>query len=98
MFYQVIASIDSRFDSLDEALRVYNTDTLVVPSVPVTHNEKEDVVTPRICVAKDIRDCFTSIGLLGRFRRTLGANEDAKSYATVGKECYPVLILEFLRM
>lgn len=93
--YSIIANIDSRFDSLEKALQLYNTNTEVIPKVPKSRGPYEDTGTPRICVASRLEQCLTGIGLLGRLRRCLSANEDAKSYATEGLEIYPVLVLTF---
>lgn len=92
--YHVVANIDSRFKSAGEAIDAYQG-MPIVPTVPDTHANDEDAFTPRICVCERLEDCFTAIGLLGRFRRCLAANEDAKSYETRGLEVYPILILKF---
>ena len=93
--FHVVANIDSRFPSLMAALAVYNYDTPVRPEKIFSAMPGEDAETPRICVAPTIEQCITGIGLLGRFRRCLEANEDAKSYATMGREVYPILVLQF---
>lgn len=93
--YHVVASIDSRFQSISEALRVYNMEHPVYPKRIYTAMPGEDSDTQRICVAPTIEQCITGIGLLGRFRRCLAANEDAKSYETSGREVYPILVVQF---
>lgn len=93
--FHVVANIDSRFSSLMAALAVYNYDTPVRPEKIFSAMPGEDAETPRICVAPTIEQCITGIGLLGRFRRCLEANEEAKSYATMGREVYPILVLQF---
>ena len=93
--YHVVANIDSIFPTLQEAVEKYNNLEPVKPYIPVTAAPGEDKTIPRIPVCETITGCFTSIGLLGRFRRTLSACEDAKSYANAGKEVYPIIIIEF---
>ncbi len=93
--YRVISNIDSKFKSLHEALEYYDVSKPILPTIPSTCSPEENKTVKRICCAEDIRDCLTSIGLLGRFRRCLAANEDAKSYETEGSEIYPVLVLKF---
>ena len=46
-------------------------------------------------VAPSVEQCLTGIGLQGRLRRCLSANEDAFSYATGGQEVYPIIILTY---
>lgn len=93
--YHVVANLENRFPSLEAARKVYNVDTPVAISVPETIKMEEDRTTARLCVARDLCQCFTGIGLLGRFRRCLAGNEDAFSYETQGREVYPILVLEF---
>ena len=78
--YHVVANIDTRFKSLAKARAVYNTETPIHPAKIFSAMEDEDSETLRICVAPTIEQCITGIGILGRFRRCLAANEDAKSY------------------
>lgn len=92
--FHVVANIDTRFTSAREALDAYRG-KMIYPAVPETRSPYEDAITPRICVCEDVRGCFSAIGLLGRFRRCLAANEDAKSYETTGQEVHPILILHF---
>ena len=92
--FHVIANMECRFQSVQEAIDFYS-DYTFVPSVPKTHSPDEDLVTPRICVAPTVEDCMTGIGLLGRLRRCLSANDGAKSYSTQGFEIYPIIIVEF---
>ena len=94
--YRVVANIDSMFPDLDTAFRAHDG-LRVYPTVPETASIEfhEDRTTPRICVAGRLEDCFTAIGLLGRFRRCLSANRDAMSYANSGNEVYPVLVQAF---
>lgn len=92
--YHVVANIDNQFKNANEALAAY-IGVPMEPTVPETRALGEDKTTPRICVCERLEDCFTAIGLLGRFRRCLAANEDAKSYETKGLEVYPILILNF---
>jgi len=94
--YHVVANIDDRFSSAEAALAAYRG-KVVRPKIPYSTSWQngEDATTPRICVCENIKDCVTAIGLLGRFRRCLAANEDAKSYETDGIEVYPILILKF---
>ena len=94
MYYHIAVNIDDRFKCAEDALAAYRGKT-IQPMVPYSAMRGEDKTTPRICVCKDIKDCVTAIGLLGRFRRCLAANEDAKSYETNGIEVYPILILGF---
>lgn len=95
LVYRVIANIDSRFPDEWAAIAAYRS--LAIPEIPKTTARQlgEDDTTPRICVAGRIEDCFTAIGLLGRFRRCLSANRDALSYAMSGNEVYPIIIQAF---
>ncbi len=95
LVYRVVANVDSRFPSAEAALSAYSG--MAVPEVPATVSDDlhEDATTPRVCVAGRVRDCFTAIGLLGRFRRCLSANRDALSYAAAGREVYPVILQTF---
>jgi len=83
------------FSSLEEAEAFCRVREVVVPSVPVTTAFEEDVVTERICMSATIEDCISAIGTIGVFRRCVGHNEDAKSYATAGIEVYPIIIQTF---
>ena len=97
--WHVIANVDTEFDSIQECLRAYGAEKgeypLFIPSIPETRSPSEDAVVSRIPVCERLEDCFTAIGLLGRFRRCLATNEDAKSYVEGGGEVYPVLICQF---
>lgn len=93
--YHVVACLESRFESIDEALKVYNTNTPIIPRVPSSRMPSEDGTTERICVSTNIYNCIKAIGIFGVFRRCLAANEDAKSYEVSKKEIYPILIVEF---
>lgn len=93
--YHVVANIDTRFKSLAEARVAYNTKTPIHPAKIFSAMEDEDSETLRICVAPTIEQCITGIGILGRFRRCLAANEDAKSYETDSREVYPILVVKF---
>lgn len=94
--YRVIANIDSRFESPAAAMAAYEG-RLAIPAIPETTARllDEDETTPRVCVAGRLEDCFTAIGLLGRFRRCLSANKDALSYAMSGNEVYPIIVQTF---
>lgn len=74
MMYHIEANLENRFGTLWNALTAFSTDKEIRPWIPETRADREDAQRPRICVAPTIRECFTAIGLLGRFRRTLSAN------------------------
>ena len=97
--WHVIANIDTAFDSMQDCLSAYGVETgefpVFTPRIPATRAPSENAETPRLSVCRELRDCFTGIGLLGRFRRCLAANEDAKSYVESGGEVYPVLVCQF---
>lgn len=95
MYYHIIANIDTRFSSAEEALKFYTMGTGYKPYIPETCACGEDNVTPRIPVAQSVEDCITSIGVIGRFRRCCAENEDAKSYEVEGKEAYPLILVMF---
>lgn len=93
--YHVVANLDSRFKSLEEALAEFNTQRTIFPGVPHTRSCRENPTVPRICVAQNICDCFTAIGLQNRLHRCLSACEGCFSYAQEGMEAYPILVVEF---
>ncbi len=98
--YHVVANVDTEFDGVSQCLAHYllpnGTPILFEPRVPFTAAPGEDAVTPRIPVCRDLTDCFTSIGILGRFRRCLEANEGAKSFRNGPiRDAYPVLVCKF---
>lgn len=93
--YHVMANLEVRFSSLEEALTWCESSAWLYPRVPDSRTCIEDDVTRRICVAPTVEQCFTGIGLLGRFRRCLAANEDAFSYVTTRPEVYPIIILTY---
>ena len=68
--YHVVANLEERFHSAEEALKYYNRP--VQPYIPMSRMKHEDSSIPRICVAETVEDCLMGIGLLGRFRRCLG--------------------------
>lgn len=91
--YHVACTLENRFRNLQDAVLSYSG--IITPGIPVTAGEYENRTIPRICVAPTIKDCLTGIKLVGRLKRCLAANEDAKSYETLGREVYPIIILEF---
>lgn len=91
--YHVACNIEDNFSNINQAL-IYYSGT-IYPKIPETAGDFEDKTIPRICVTPTIEGCLTGIKLIGRLRRCLAANEDAKSYETLGLEVYPVIILEF---
>lgn len=93
--YRIEANLENRFGTLWNALTAFSADKEIRPWIPETRADREDAQRPRICVAPTIQECFTAIGLLGRFRRTLSANDGAYSYATDGHEAYPIILLAF---
>lgn len=93
MVYHVASNLETSFNGISEALSYFNNE--LIPRVPINKALGENSDIPRICVCKRIEDCFTAIGLLGTFRRCLGANEDAYSYGGKGIEVYPVIVLQF---
>lgn len=94
MYYHVLHSLESKFQTLQQCQEYVNATPFITPKVPKTALPDENQTTPRICVGKTIEDCFTGIGLLGAFRRCLNKNPDTKSYEN-DDEIYPVIICEF---
>lgn len=89
--YHIVSDLETMYPSLGDVPIPH----VVRPSIPLTAKRgQEDMSTPRVVGAKTIRQCITAIGVLGRFRRCLAANDDAKSYAEELDEAYPVLVLE----
>ena len=77
-YWRVVANIDSEYDSIQECLDDFRTGASwkpFLPFIPATRAPMEDDVTPRLPVCARLEDCFTAIGLLGRFRRCLAAND-----------------------
>lgn len=95
LVYRIIANIDSRFPDAETAMEVCAG--VIQPTIPTTIATQwnEDNVTPRICTAGSIKDCFTAIGVTGRFKRCLSGCRDMLSYAHDGLEVYPVLVQTF---
>lgn len=91
ILYRIAANIDSMFPNAQEALNYFNQ-TPLIPQIPLTAAEHEDKTIPRVCVAPTLKNCITAISVMGRFRRCLAANTDAKSYETHGLEVYPVIV------
>lgn len=89
--YHVVSDLETMYPSLDMVERP----KYCFPEIPLTASENEDTTIPRICVAPTIEQCLTGIGLMGRFRRCLEANEDARDYSVDGNEVYPILVVEF---
>ena len=98
-FWHVVANIDTEYDSAWECMESFRMGEgrfrPFLPYVPVTRMPDEDTAICRLPVCAKLEDCFSALGLLGRFRRCLAANEDAFSYAEAGGEAYPVLICKF---
>ena len=95
-FWHVVANIDTEYDSAWECMESFRMgEGPFLPYVPVTRMPDEDTAICRLPVCAKLEDCFSALGLLGRFRRCLAANEDAFSYAEAGGEAYPVLICKF---
>ena len=94
IFYHIAAPLEERFSSVENAVAYYQ-DKEFTPRIPASRMSDEDSTTPRVCVCKELKDCFAGLCLLGIFRRCLAANEDAKSYETDGLEVYPVIVCEF---
>ena len=94
--YHIIANLELRFDSLDDALSWANSRprSWFEPKVPYTAMPEEDKTTPRICGAPTLEGCVTALSPIGTFRRCLNANEDAKSYEN-DEEVYPVFVVTF---
>ena len=93
--YRIIANLEEKYKTLDEAINDFSIDKYISPVIPYSHMPEEDNTIPRICVAPTLEDCINAMGILGRFRRCCAANEDGKSYEYWGKEIYPIIILEF---
>lgn len=93
--YHVVANIDTDYCCLKDVLACYNEYTPIDPWIPCTTGDDEDRTIRRICVCPSIEECFRGIGLMGRFKRCLAVNEDAKSYETLGIEAYPIVVATF---
>ena len=93
MVYHVVSDLEHHFNSLSESLKACRQP--FYPKIPTNKSPEEDSTTPRICVARSVEECLSGISLLGVFRRCLAANEDAKSYATHGREVYPIIVVAF---
>ena len=93
--WHVVANIDTEYDSVQECMDAFRAGEgrfrPFLPYVPTTRMPDEDAVTCRLPVCAKLEECFSAIGLLGRFRRCLAANEDAFSYVEAGGEVYPIL-------
>lgn len=90
--YHVIANLEKRFKSVDEVLSYYSPQHPIYPRIPATRMLCEDSMTPRICVAPTIEDCFTAMGA-DRFLRCMSCHLPFDE-----KEClevYPILLLSF---
>lgn len=98
-FWHIVANIDTEYDSVQECMEAFKTGEgrfrPFLPYVPVTRMPDEDAATYRLPVCAKLEECFSAIGLLGRFRRCLAANEDAFSYVEAGGEIYPILVCKF---
>lgn len=97
--WHVVANIDTEYDSVQECMDAFRAGEgrfrPFLPYVPTTRMPDEDAVICRLPVCAKLEECFSAIGLLGRFRRCLAANEDAFSYVEAGGEAYPILVCRF---
>lgn len=90
--YHVIANLEKHFRSADKALEYYDLQFPIIPKIPSTRMSREDGITPRICVAPTIEDCFTAMGM----HRFLRCVESFLHFDTPEeKEVYPFLLLSF---
>lgn len=96
MLYHIIDNLEAVCENLDGARALLNKLMVqgIDPKIPYHTMTDEDRTTPRICVARSIENCVSSIGVIGDFRRCCNANPDAKSYEN-DNEAYPVIILQF---
>ena len=93
-YYRIVYNLEHQYKTLQNAKRANAAGTWLLPTIPHNAMMEEDCTTERVCVAKRIEDCITSLRVLGPFKRCLAANEDAKSYAEAMNEAYPILVLE----
>lgn len=89
MYYHVVSDLETLFPGLEQVPGIKR----LVPKIPRDRMWNEDCTTARVLAGRTVEDCVTSLGVLGRFRRCLAANDGAKSYAETGNEVYPVLVL-----
>ena len=68
MYYHVVADLEKRFGSSEEAVAAY-TDALMIPQVSPRRMDDEDGKTLRICVAPTIEGCITALLNLLLFER-----------------------------
>lgn len=99
MWYHLITNIERKFFDLkdtEEYVDLLNKRELKIePYLPTRPMPGEDKHIPRICLAPSVLLCMKAIGVIGMFRRTLESYEYGKSYVTQGKECYPIIKIEF---
>ena len=93
-FYHIVYDLEIKYRNLQEAIHANYKGTWLLPTVPATTMQGEDMTVERVCAAKTIEDCVTSLRVYGPFKRCLAANEDAKSYSELMDEAYPVIVLE----
>ena len=94
--YRILTRIESMFSSLQEVNSFCQRNYAVQPTIPSSAMPDEDRTTSRICVGTSLESCVTAIGTLGVFRRCLASNPDTKSYASLGREVYPIILQTFL--
>ena len=93
-FYHIVYDLEIKYRNLQEAIHANYKGTWLLPTVPATTMQGEDMTVERVCAAETIEDCVTALRVYGPFKRCLAANEDAKSYSELMDEAYPVIVLE----
>lgn len=95
MFVHVIADLESKFDSLKDALETVdslNHGTPLRPYVPNKLRAGENGMIKRVPLCANLADALFSIGLAHTFHRCLDSGNNTKSYTTIGKETYPIIV------
>lgn len=94
MYYHVVADLEKRFGSAEEAVAAY-TDALMIPQVSPRRMDDEDGKTLRICVAPTIEGCITALLNLLLFERCFATGGGVALWKNE-HEAYPILVLSFL--
>lgn len=93
MYYHVVADLETRFGSAEEALAAYRGIALA-PQLPTHPLIGEENITPRICVSPSLCGCITALSPYSMFKRCLGTDPEAFFYGNE-HEAYPILIITF---
>lgn len=93
MYYHVVADLETRFGSAEEALAAYRGIALA-PRLPAHPLIGEENTTPRICVSPSLCGCITALSPYNMFKRCLGTDPEAFFYGNE-HEAYPILVITF---